>query len=271
MKRIFNLFKKNKKIEFQCLVEHLDPNVLYPPIESSKLPLPNWYKERAKAYKTQLEVAKCPFKSHPSVGDVVRCPGIKDLVNSGITIRMWSDFFIDLPRSHPQSSKELNFGFGRGLEGSPELRQFATISHHHHSQFPEIFDKGKIYPLIIKLSFPWKVKAPRGVAFYMLPSYYSDQTNFSITPGVYDPVYINHVIVNMIVYMQEGRLIIPGGTPMCKLIPFYKEEKYNLSVLPFQKHDTTRLTEQIHLLNRFKFDYDALIKEREKMFNIFTD
>lgn len=273
MKKIFNIFRKSKKIEFQCLVDKIDPNILYPPIESHKLPLPNWYKERAKSYKKTIDdVIKCPFKSHPSQsGNVIKCPGIKDLINSGFTIRMWADFFIDLPKGHPSTTKGLNYGFGRGLENFPELREHCAISAHHHSQFPQIFDKARTYPLILKFNFPWKVKAPKGVAFYMLPAYYGDESDYAMTPGVYDPVYVNQIIINLQIFLQEGRLIIPAGTPMCKLIPFYRKERFDLCVTPFDPNDTTRLSERFHLLKHFQNDYDSLVKEREKMFNIFTD
>ena len=271
MKKIFNFFKRNKKIEFQCLIPGMDPSVLYPPVYSSQIPPPDWYKERAKIYKKQLELSKCPFKSHPAVGDIVRCPGIKDLINSGITVRMWADFFIDLPKSHPTSMQGLNYGWGRKLEQMRELMEYCSVSGHHYSQFPNLFDKGRTYPMIIKFPLPWKVKAPRGVAFYMLPIYYGDQNNFAITPGVYDTTYVNQLILNVQVFMQEGRLLIPAGTPMCKLIPFYKKDKFDISITSLNKNESTALSEKVHLFGKFKNDYETMVKEREKMFDLFTD
>jgi len=271
MKKIFNFFKKNNKIEFVCLLKDVNPDILYPPMKASEMPLPNWYKQRAKVFKNQIETAKCPFKIHPAIGDIIRCPGIKDLMNSGYTVRMWADFYIDLPKNHPASAKELQYGWGRNLQNLPELSQFCGVSSHHHSQFPNIFNKARTYPLIIKLNFPWKVKAPRGVAFYMLPEYYSDNDNFAITPGVFDTTYTNQVICNLQIFMQEGRLIIPAGTPMCKLIPFYKNENFNTSITNIKDSGTQVITEQIHTLRSFNNNYETLTRERSTMFDLFTD
>ena len=262
MKNFFNFGRKNI-IEFISLIPELDEELLYPPIESSISEPRKWQIKRAKALKKTRTEKKCPFLSkNPYIMDVVRCPGIKSYINSGYSIRIWSDLYIDLPEN-PSSPTELKYDFGFNLKNSlpAESKKFVVLNTHKKNDFPELFENDRIYDYIIKIRMPWKIKCSTNVGFYFLPDYYSDDPWFAMTPGILDPAIQDEIIVNLQIFKRQGRIIFNKGMTLGKMIPFEKDKKYKILTRKSKDTDNNKLYNKCVVLNSsFQRNY-AAIKE----------
>jgi hypothetical protein len=259
MKKFFNFGKKNT-IEFISLIPFINEELLYPPIESKKSQPRKWQKNRAQVLKEHKIEIKCPFSKHPAIMDVVRCPGIKSFIDSGYSIRMWSDLYIDLPEN-PSSSNEIQYDFGLRLKNAlpEEAKKYALLYYHKKDDFPELFESNRIYDYIIKIRIPWKIKCPSNLAFYLLPDYYSDDPWFSVTPGILDPTIQDELIVKLQIYKHKGRLFFQKGMTLCKIIPFEKNKKYKTLNRKITNTEIKELYDKSLILNSsFKRDYSVI-------------
>ena len=266
MKKFFNFGKKNT-IEFISLIPMISEELLYPPIESITSEPRNWQKNRAQAFKESQSQTKCPFSKHPVGMDVVRCPGIKSFIDSGYSIRMWSDLYIDLPEN-PSSFNEIQYDFGFGLKNalaSAGGKRFTSLNYHKKQDFPELFENKRIYDYIIKISIPWKIKCSSNLAFYLLPDYYSDDPWFAMTAGVLDPAIQNEIVLNLQIFKDQGRFFFHKGMTLCKMIPFEKNKKYKTSTRKITDTEIKSLYDKFLVLNSsFKRDYSFIKKFNTK-------
>jgi hypothetical protein len=265
MKKFFNFGRKNT-IEFISLIPMINEELLYPPIESITSQPRKWQKKRAQAFKKSQSESKCPFSKHPAAMDVVRCPGIKSFIDSGYSIRMWSDLYIDLPEN-PSSANEIKYDFGLNLKNAlpAEAKKFTSLNYHKKEDFPELFENDRIYDYIIKIRIPWKIKCPPNVAFYFLPDYYSDDPWFAMTPGILDPTIQDELTINLQIFKDQGRIFFHKGMTVCKIIPFEKNKKYKTLTRKITNTEIKNLYDRCLVLNSsFKRDYSGIKKFNTK-------
>lgn len=266
IKKFFDLFKKDK-IEFYPVIKGLPADLIYPPIQSKKLPVPNWFKDKAEEFKYNTEVSKCPFINHPArlKTNVSRCPGIRNIMHAGYAIRNWADLYIDLD-PNAKTINDLKYDFGMSLKSNAKFASIARLDSHKPSHLPILWENDRIYKFIFKLTTPWKIKCSSNIAFYMLPDYYSDNPWFEVTPGIFDPILNNRIIINLQIFKKEGRLIFPAGMTLCKLIPFEKNKNFQMIVRDPKEDETidsTEVKDKYIYFSKFLRDYNFLEKSNK--------
>jgi hypothetical protein len=257
MKRILDVFKKDK-IEFITDIKCANLELLYPPIFQNKK-IGSWFKKSKERYNHAVKKSKCPF--NPSrVSEIYKCPGIFGISTSGYSIRNFADLSIDLPLN-PKSFNDIKYEFGAGLTRDT-YKEITRLSYHNKDQFPEIFENDRIYPYIIKIITPWTVKCPPNTAFYMIPDYYSDNLWFESTPGVLDPSIEGKIIINLQIFKKEGRVILPKGITLAKLIPFQKNKKYKTVIREMNENEKRWESEKdLVWFSSFNRDYSSIKKD----------
>lgn len=107
---------------------------------------------------------------------VMGCPGIRDFLNTGIHLRMWSDLIVKI------------WPDGRFTYMFPEsAAPYNIVLSHDDSQFGELYPKDRIS---IKLVSPWDIVTESPTKFLMTESHYSTsffrENNLWVPPGVMD-------------------------------------------------------------------------------------
>lgn len=119
-----------------------------------------------------LDPASSIVRPHSSV---LGCPGIRDYLNTGIHIRMWSDLIVKI------------WPDGKFTYLFPEMAKFNTVQSHSHNQFGDLYPEDRVS---IKLINPWAFKTDKSVKFLMADSHYSTSffrnNNLWVPPGIVD-------------------------------------------------------------------------------------
>ena len=152
---------------------------------------------------------------------IYQCPGIMDLFNQGYVVPMWHDVSIKTNGDGKTfqwavptvdlielAGREVVGKQETGVETLMPVRPWSTAS-------------------LIKFNLPWRVVAPKGVKFLMIPIAYPDSFEFESSIGILDPGYSCEINLQMYWNIPKGEHTIKAGTPMAQLIPL-SQEKFDL-------------------------------------------
>ena len=164
---------------------------------------------------------------------IYQCPGIFDLVKTGFVVPMWHDVVIQ-------------------AEGIDSFRwtvptaEFIDVAHNAGSD-PISSQKtgvGTLMPVkpgvhkaLLKINTPWRIVAPKGIKFIMIPYPYPDTFEFESSIGIWEPGVSNELNVQAYWNAQVGQPVtIKAGTPIAQLIPI-TEKQYDYEVRDATNHD----------------------------------
>lgn len=202
-----------KKIEFYSTVAGL-PDMF--PVVKAKDALPIWAKSARDSYVKKKE------QSIGRMNHIYQCPGIFDLFNHGYIIPMWHDVIIN-------------------TNGDPDTFSWTVPSSDLADLNPEVNlienqsnGVGAVMPIkpwslntLIKINTPWRIVAPRGVKFLVMPIAYPDRFEFESSIGILNPGYSNEINIQLYYNVQKGDVLIKAGTPLAHIIPL-SEQNFDL-------------------------------------------
>ena len=178
------------KILFYSLLEHPFP------IVKSKDLLPTWATTAREDFKTNKS-------KYESSAHIANCPGVYKILNEGFIVPLHYDVYI-------KWDGENDFAWKSPIQDGTGILsvQAGTSEQCRPWSFKQI----------IKFNTAWRVFAPKGLKFLMLPLSYSENFDFDVAPGIWEPE-INNAINLQLYWNAIGEAVIPAGTPMCQLIP----------------------------------------------------
>ena len=217
-----NFFKKSKDtIEFVSLVSGVTE--MHPVFEAKKFK-PNWAIKALSNYKERI-------KTEPNFNHIALCPGIFDLFKTGYIVPAWHDTLVrtngdqDTFQWAVPNFEELGIT-GVNQPVGTHLPEISNMLPHRPGSL-----KG-----VVKFNTPWRIIAPKGIKFIVIPIAYQDDCLFDASIGILDPAISNEINIQVNWNGLNGEYKVKAGTPMCQLIPM-TERNLNYVVRTATKHD----------------------------------
>lgn len=233
------------KITFVSLVPGLSD---VQPVYEGKRYDTKWMNAARQDYKSAMSKQMNP-------NHIMQCPGIFDLYSYGYIVPMWHDVMIktegpDTPfKWMAPNIESLEIDGVTSPVGKHEPDIVKYLPRRHYSI------KG-----VVKFNTPWRIIAPKGVKFLMLPLSYADNSNFDASIGVLDPGVSNEINVQVNWNVLTGETMIKQGTPLCHLIPI-TENKYEYEVRDATDNDILWEKKKNFFMNMSFFPKRNIIKE----------
>jgi hypothetical protein len=211
-----------KNIEFYSVIPGLVDAV---PIYEAKQHSTKWMSAVKDDYIAQAKNSKV------RANHIFQCPGIFDLFSYGYIIPAWHDVLIKTN------------GDPSGFAWLPPTDDFTAMTSgfdaigKHKDGIDQYLPKkpGALHS-VIKFNTPWRVVAPKGIKFLVLPVAYPDSYEFESTIGVLDPGINSQINIQTYWNIRNGEHVIKAGTPMAHLIPI-SEQKFNFVCREMTKWD----------------------------------
>lgn len=210
---MFEIYCKDK-----YLLKHAPPEI-------SKKNLPSWWKDLP--YNLKIE----DNESISSTQTMKSCPVIKDFLNAGIVIKLWTNLRIFRSSKDTCSVEFLNqknkySDWHSDLQVSNELFQ-------HSFNIP------------LKLYNPYYIKTENNIWTYITPYEYGDKKGVEVLPGVVktDKWHSFNLVVKLNVDIGETKTI-NFGTPIARLLPFVANTEYKIEYLQNNKEFSEVIKEQ---------------------------
>lgn len=230
------------KIEFFSTVDGVADAY---PILPAKKKIPNWMNEARKKF---------------ALGDkretnIVKCPGIVDIMTTGFIVTAWHDIVVQsdnenvMPYAPTMDMEELlekpplQIQSGDGL--AKEMPQRPWSSKH-----------------ILKINTPWHIKAD--CKFLMIPVPYTDEFDIESTTGILDPSISSEINIQAYVN-RHGEFTIKAGQPICQLIPL-TEKSYGFDVRNMNDDDAKWVKKRKYLNNHGYTLNKGIVKKAYKKF-----
>jgi len=214
-------FRKENKIEFVSLVQGVSEMF---PVTAARSYKPKWAESAVTEYKSMI-------KDQVNFNHISLCPGIFDLFKTGYIVHAWHDTLIKTNGDgHTFQWAVPNFD---SLEITGVTQPVGS-----HTEDITKFLPQRPHSLkgVVKFNTPWRIIAPKGVKFLMLPIEYSDDHLFDAAMGILDPEVSNEINVQVYWNKLNGEHKIKAGTPLCQLIPL-SEKQFKLVVRDATQHD----------------------------------
>ncbi len=177
-----------------------------------------WVKSCSLAFKKYANVTD----GRASTATVMKCPGMRNVMEAGYIITTWHDFTIETkddefevfyPNFLHEFLKSVNFK-------NRLIESFDT------RKSPMKIPTGNNFKHIIKIFSPYCFDVPKGYELMILPIQYDDDPKFTACSGSIDGFHSDFNI-HVLWHESNGRVTIPAGTPLCQLV-LRKKEKYGL-------------------------------------------
>ena len=169
--------------------------------------------------------AKAFSKYKDKIGDkqslitATKCPGIRNVMESGYIVQSWFDFTIEA------TEKDFKVHYPEQLEKhladigytNPLVNSFNT--RYSPLQIPT----GNALPHIIKIWTPYHFEVPDTHELLVLPVQYDDNQTFNACTGSISGFEIDfnvHVYWNAV----NQTVHVPAGTPLCQLVPIRRDQ-----------------------------------------------
>jgi hypothetical protein len=202
------------------------PNISkFMPIELAKASMPKWVKA------AQLDFAKKLADGYPNkvVSSPHRCPGIVDLITSGVIVRAWHDIAITT------NGDGQNFEWNTPVNPEPYTGNEAVGFHPPDLLTDYLPKRGDTLRTIIKLYAPWLVSAPDGYRLLSMPMAYSDDARFTNCPGILDTKMNRQLNLQLFWHVLDGTEVIRAGTPLAHLILIPDEIPCEIAYEPYDE------------------------------------
>lgn len=207
------------------------------PIVEAQHCLPHWVKQARAEY----------INSNKADINIMRCPGIVDILRTGYVVKAWHDTHIrstatGLETTVPDSDLQ-------DLLGRPvvEVQSGDGIAKH----LPKRPWSNRH---ILKINTPWHINSK--VSFLMMPIPYGEDLEFESCPGILDPSISSEINVQGYVN-GTGQLVIKAGTPLALLVPL--TEKTTTTVVRDANASDTLWLKKRKYLNHISFVFNRRI------------
>lgn len=241
------MFFKKDKIKLYCELSEVGEKYPIIPAKSYNY---NWFRASSKCFKN---VAK-EKSNYEQITGVVKCPGIKPIMNKGYIVQSWFDLTIR-PLPHPN---RFEFFIPQGLfdylkEKKYDKRLISWFSGEEPAHAIPLPDNQ--LQSLIKITLPWAASIPKGWQLLLMPIPYPDMTEFTAVHGILEPG--DYYQINAIIKINElnKEFIIPAGTPLFQLIPI----RNNLEDIEIS--DYTESIKKLELKNKFESNNTFLVKK----------
>jgi hypothetical protein len=199
----------NNKILFYNLVPGTTETA---PIIKAKDLLPTWAVKARDDFKSNMA-------TYESTAHIANCPGIYKILNEGFIVPLHYEVQLDWQLDWKKDINKIAWK-SNILDIAPDLMSVQANT-------PEP-SRPWSFKNILKFNTAWRVFAPEGLKFLMLPLPYCENFDFDVAPGIWEPE-INNAINLQLYWNTTGTSTIPIGTPMCQLIPL-SEKKFDVEV-----------------------------------------
>lgn len=234
-----------EKITFVSLVPGLTD--VYPVYEAKKYET-KWMNAARQDYKSAMTQQINP-------NHIMQCPGIFDLYNHGYIVPMWHDVMIKT------EGPDVPFKWMAANVESLEIDGVTSPVGKHEEQITKYLPR-RHYSIkgVVKFNTPWRIIAPKGVKFLMLPLSYGDTSNFDASIGMLDPGISNEVNVQVNWNVLNGETMMKIGTPLCHLIPI-SEKQFDMEVRDATDKDLAWEKKKNYFMNMSFFPKRNILKE----------
>lgn len=202
-----------KKIEFVSLVPGL---VDVYPIIPAKDYRPDWVKSARDDFieKNKKVITK-------DFHHIYHCPGIFELFNEGYIVPMWHDIIIDT------NGDRENYRYQVPSDTIINLMPDNPIITHHGELAKQLPYPDHSMKLVMKFNTPWRIVAPKGLRFLVIPLSYPDTFTFTSVSGILDPSFSNEINIQVFWNAINETVYLKAGTPMMQIIPL-SEKNYEM-------------------------------------------
>lgn len=232
------------KPKFKFKIEHpsiTDEFPIYPAKQYKR----KWVKNCANAYRKYKQVSD----GRATTITAAKCPGIRDIMESGYILQTWYDFTIETTKDDHQiyyPSKFQSDYLDKIGYTHPLIKTFNT------KESPMRIPVGANHHLIFKYYIPGAIEFPKGYSLLLLPIAYDDNPVFSACPGRLTR-YESDFNIHLFWHTVEGRVTVRAGTPLCQLIPI-KDDNIPIETIDATDKDIRKATAKcLQKQNRFSF------------------
>lgn len=239
------MFFKKEKIRFFCELDEVKER--YPIVPAQKVKF-NWFKQSSKNFKQIADERG----SYEQISGVVKCPGIRPVMQKGFIVQSWFDLTIKfhedgfeyfVPQGIMSYLEEQKFT--KSLVNGFNNAEPAHSTPIHQSQFQGL----------LKITTPWSVSIPKGWELLIQPIPYPDDVNFSAVHGILESGDFYHLNAIIRCNQFNKEFTIPAGTPLFQVIPI----KTCSVDVTFENY--TRETRQKENLQKFDAHHQFIIKK----------
>lgn len=149
------------------------------------------------------------------------CPGIVDVMRAGYLLRAWTDIEINTPE--PPRGPDDQFQAKTAMNPQETGGKIGAFGPGLNQKIP--LWPGE-YAFALKFDSPWVCKTPPGYSLLYSPVPYAEQQPYRVLPGITDNDTF-HIVNLLIMWNHHGSYLIEAGTPLCWLLPVYRDG-YNL-------------------------------------------
>ena len=214
------IFKRKPKIEFVSLIDGVAD--AYPVIPASAYK-PKWTEAAYKEYKELKQ-------QNPAFNHITLCPGIFDMFKTGFIIPAWHDLLVRTNGDHK------TFQWAIPEVDSLDIEGFSPIGSHMDELTTLMPKRPHSLKGVLKFNTPWRIIAPKGIKFLMLPVPYDDQQIFESSMGILNPAISNEINIQVHWNALNSEEKIKAGTPLCYMLPI-TDKDYELVVRTYTDHD----------------------------------
>jgi hypothetical protein len=209
--------RRRPSIEFVTTQQHVAE--MFPPVPAARC-VPEWWKKTPGF--VPEEKRSFPHLRLRRDSTIKSCPGIADYLALGYILPLWADVLI--------SARDDGFDYELTCK-SNEIAVFAP-----HTLGPAFPRRPGDHTYVLKVTMPWKLRTPRGWSAMLLPPPYSEETRWSVMPGVVDSDRLPTINFIAEWHMPLGHAeLLKAGLPLLHVIPFRRREHLPLAVKIDQK------------------------------------
>jgi hypothetical protein len=232
-----NIYPKFK--EFEHLLE------LYPPQLANKY-LPEWYKNQ-KFYKYFDVVNETNITKGAK-----NCPAIQDEMTSGVVIPSWSDIYI-------YKNKDGTISW-EVKAGNAFLTNDEWISSQHINQIEGMGLNAIDNFGILKLISPYYYETSKGYGLRFSDPFYHHRKNIRLLPGMVETDIWHETNFPFEFFvdidnLNNKKLMIKAGEPLCMITPYKKETTFKLSINKFDEEFDSKQIKNLKLLYSVSNNY----------------
>lgn len=223
MKRFISKLLGKPRARFVNLIPGVEK--AYPIVSAGSM-RPAWLKKAAEAWKEQQSLAD-PTQPWAG-GNVVRCPGVTDLLKHGYVITAPFDFTITTDKNDPMNFRwNCAMGMSINVPGDSE----PPIGSHPFQQLGQFMPMRKdTLQAVVKVQTFWRYEATEDVVFLQIPYPYPDHNDFTAAYGVFDSTKSFSINIQLFWHNLDGTVLVKAGTPLSQLIPIPRNYAIDLII-----------------------------------------
>ena len=239
------MFFKKDKIVFHCELPEIKEK--YPIVDAKAFNF-DWFKHSAHAFKNVANEKS----AYEQVTGVVKCPGIRPVMQKGYIVQSWFDLTIKtyddgfeffIPQGIFSYLKERNYD-------KKLITYFSKDQPAHTIPLPNTQLQS-----LIKINLPWSVSVPKGWNLLFMPIPYPDVPDFTSVHGILEPGDFYNINAIIKCNLHNAEFKIPAGTPLFQIIPI-KDNSITMELADYNEE-----TRQRELNDKYLSNHQFVVKK----------